>query len=126
MQISSAFSPEYNRLHRIPQIYIGLHSSFKWLKATKLRLIILVNQENSKTVNFDRRLHLPLSFVCKILSVSREDFATLSIANLLEEELDWIEHNNHNGELQIDGEKLGTHREIVKKVKYEADSWILK
>jgi hypothetical protein len=89
-------------------------------------LIILVNQEDSKTVKFDSRLYLPLGFVCKILRVTREDFATLSIANLLDEELDWIEHNNHNGELRVDGEDLKSHRETVRKVKYEANGWVVK
>jgi hypothetical protein len=88
--------------------------------------LYLVNEENSKNVNYDGRLTLPLDFVCKLLNVTREDFATLSIANLLDEELDWIKHNNYNGELPVDGEALGSHRETVRKVKYEADSWVLK
>jgi hypothetical protein len=85
-----------------------------------------VNEENKKIVKCDGRLTLPLDFICKLLGVTEGDFATLSIANLLDEELDWIEHNNHNGELQVDGEELVNHQEAVRKVKYEADSWVLK
>jgi hypothetical protein len=86
----------------------------------------LINKENSKNVKYDGRLTLPLNFICKFLRVKRDDFATLSIANLLDEELDWIEHNNHDGKLPVDWENLESHRETVRKVKYEADSWVLK
>jgi hypothetical protein len=85
-----------------------------------------LTNEEGKIVKYDGRLTLPLDFVCEILGVTRADFATLSIANLLDEELDWIRHNNHNGELRVDGEKLGSHQETVRKVKYEANSWVLK
>jgi ethanolamine utilization protein EutA (predicted chaperonin) len=79
-----------------------------------------------RTITYDSRLSLPLDFICKILGVTREDFATLSLANLLEEELDWIRHNNHNNNLQIDTKEVENHSMTVKTVKFEADSWVLK
>jgi hypothetical protein len=86
----------------------------------------LANEEISKIVKYDGRLTSPLDFVCKILGITKEDFVTLSIANLLDEALDWIKHNNHNKELQLNEEKLESHHERVKTVKYEADSLVLK
>ncbi len=41
---------------------------------------------------------MPLVFVCKILDVTREDFASLTISNRIDEELDWIEHNGFNAD----------------------------
>jgi hypothetical protein len=63
---------------------------------------------------------LPLDFVCKILDVKKEDFATLALANLLEEELDWVQHNNH----EVATEEIKRYRETVKAAKVEADSWV--
>jgi ethanolamine utilization protein EutA (predicted chaperonin) len=79
-----------------------------------------------RAITYDSRLSLPLDFICKILGVTREDFATLSIANLLEEELDWIRHNNHNNNLQVDIEEAENHSMTVKTVKFEANLWVLK
>jgi hypothetical protein len=78
-----------------------------------------------RTVKYDIRLSLPLDFICKILGVTREDFVTLSLANLLEEELDWIRHNNHNNNLQVEKEEIENHSKTVKTVKLEANSWII-
>jgi hypothetical protein len=78
-----------------------------------------------RTVKYDSRLSLPLDFICKILRITREDFATLSLANLLEEELDWIRHNNHNSNLQVEKEEIENHSKTVKTVKFEANSWII-
>jgi hypothetical protein len=89
-------------------------------------LIILANEEINKTVKYDGRLTLPLDFVCKILGVTIEDFATLSLANLLEEELDWIRHNNHNNNLQVDTEEAENHSKTVRNVKFEANSWVIR
>jgi ethanolamine utilization protein EutA (predicted chaperonin) len=79
-----------------------------------------------RTITYDSRLSLPLDFICKILGVTIEDFATLSLANLLEEELDWIRHNNHDNNLPVDVEEIENHSETVKTVKFEANSWVLK
>jgi len=45
----------------------------------------------------------------------------LALTNLIIEELDWIEHNNH---VQVNFEQIKKHRETVRAVKINADSWI--
>ena len=55
----------------------------------------MVTEENNN-VKFDDRLVMPLFFVCKILDLTKEDFAALAIPNRIDEELDWIEHNDFN------------------------------
>jgi len=80
----------------------------------------LVNKENIN-VKFDDRIALPLDFVCKFLDVTRKDFASLAISNLLDEELDWIEHNGFNA----DSEEIKSHKKTVKLVKFEANGWVI-
>ena len=72
-------------------------------------------------VKFDGRLSLPLDFVCKILEVNKDDFASLAISNLLHEELDWIEHNGFHA----DSREINKHRETVDAVKFEANGWVI-
>lgn len=74
------------------------------------------------TIKFDGRLKIPFDFVCKFLNVSKDDFASLAISNLLEEELDWI-HTNH---YDVDSEEIKKYIKIVKIVKFEADGWVLR
>jgi len=81
----------------------------------------LVNEENYKQVKYDSRLTLSLDFVCKILDVTNEDFASLAISNLLVEELDWIKHNY----VHDDFAEIEKHKVKVKVVKFEADGWVL-
>ena len=70
---------------------------------------------------YDARLTSSFGFVCKILDVSRKDFASLAISNLLDEELDFIKNKG----LHTDLEKLNAHKKTVKKVKFEADGWVI-
>jgi hypothetical protein len=79
----------------------------------------LIDDKNQ--VKYDARLSLPLHFVCKILDVTREDFASLSISNLLEEELNWIEHNGFHA----NSKEIKSHKETVNAVKFEADGWVI-
>ena len=72
-------------------------------------------------IKYDARLALPLDFVCKILDVNREDFVSLAISNLLDEELDWIENNGFHA----DSEEIKSHKETVNAVKFEADGWVI-
>ena len=79
----------------------------------------MVNEGNS--IEFDSRLSLPLDFVCKILDVSRKDFVSLAISNLINEELDWI----HNNGFDADSEQIKVNKKIVDSVKFEADGWVI-
>jgi len=79
----------------------------------------MVNEGNN--VEFDSRLSLPLDFVCKILDVSRKDFVSLALSNLINEELDWI---RNNGFIADSAEIMG-HKKIVDSVKFEADGWVI-
>jgi hypothetical protein len=83
--------------------------------------VILVNTEKYQTVKYDGRLALSLDFVCKNLDVTSEDFVSLALANLLDEELDWMEHNS----IHADSEELNGHKETVKIVKFEANGWVI-
>jgi len=79
----------------------------------------MINEGNS--IKFDSRLSLPLDFVCKILDVSRKDFVSLALSNLINEELEWI----HNNGLDADSEEIKVHKKIVDSVKFEADDWVI-
>ena len=81
----------------------------------------MLNEENYKNVKYDSRLTLSLDFVCKIIAVTNEDFASLAISNLLDEELDWIKHNK----LNEDSAEIDNHKVKVKAVKFEADGWVI-
>ncbi len=80
----------------------------------------MVIKENNN-VKFDNRIALPLDFVCKILDVTREDFASLAISNLIDEEIDWIEHNSFN----VNSEEIKSLKKTVKVVKFEANGWVI-
>jgi hypothetical protein len=79
----------------------------------------LINEKSN--VKFDARLGLPLVFVCEILGVSREDFASLALSNLLDEELDWIANNDFDA----DNKELKGYKITVNDVKFEANSWVI-
>ena len=81
--------------------------------------VLLINKKNN--VEFDERLDMPLSFVCNLLKVAKKDFASLAISNLLDEELDWISNNGH----KIKINKIQDFKRTVKKVKTEANGWII-
>jgi len=80
---------------------------------------LLVDEKSN--VKFDGRLGLPLDFVCKILDVTREDFASLAISNLLDEELDWIDNNGFDA----DNKEVKKHKTTVNDVRFEANSWVI-
>ena len=80
---------------------------------------MLVDEKSN--VKFDGRLGLPLDFVCKILDVTREDFASLAISNLLDEELDWIDNNGFDA----DNKEVKSHKITVNDVRFEANSWVI-
>ena len=75
----------------------------------------------AKKVEFDNRLALPLDFICKILDVTREDFASLAISNLIDEELDWIKHND----FKSNSKEIKSHKKTVNIVKFEANEWVI-
>ncbi len=79
----------------------------------------MLNEENYKTVKYDSRPTLSLDFVCKIIDVTNQDFASLAISNLLDEELDWIKHN------KLNDSQINNHKVKVKAVKFEADGWVI-
>ena len=74
-----------------------------------------------RNIKFDGRLRLPIDFICKSLDVTREDFASLALSNLLHEELDWINHND----FEVDIKEIQDHQNAVDLVKYEADGWVI-
>ena len=77
---------------------------------------------NEKSIaKFDGRLGLPLDFVCKILDVTRDDFASRAISDLIAEELDWIEHNDFDA----DSKEIINHKKTVDVVKFEANGWVI-
>ena len=79
----------------------------------------MINEKSN--VKFDDRLGVPLDFVCKILGASREDFASLALSNLLDEELDWIANNDFDA----DNKELKCHKITVNDVKFEANGWVI-
>jgi hypothetical protein len=81
----------------------------------------MVKKESHQTINYDERLSLPLDFVCKCIDVSKEDFVTLALSNLLIEEFDHLK--NCRGPSDIgDVEELVN---IIKAVKFEANGWVI-
>ena len=48
----------------------------------------------NSNVDFDIRLNLALDFVCELIKVTKKDFASLAISNLLAEELNFIQNTN--------------------------------
>ena len=81
----------------------------------------MTHEESYKLTKYDARLTLSFDFVCKILDVSREDFASLAISNLLDEELDFIKNNG----FRVDLQDIKKHKKIVKIVKFEANGWVI-
>jgi hypothetical protein len=81
----------------------------------------MTEKQRYEVIKYDGRLFLPLDFVCEILDVAQEDFATLAISNLLDEELDHIK----NGLKHHDLKHIDDHRETVKAVKFEANGWVI-
>ena len=74
------------------------------------------------STQFDNRLDIPFTFLCKIIGVQKEKFLTLALANLLDEEFDEIENTNH---FEVNFEKLIKYKNIVKVVKIDANSWVV-
>jgi len=55
------------------------------------------------------------------LNVTREDFASLAISNLIDEELDWIKHND----FKSNSKEIKSHKKTVNIVKFEANEWVI-
>ncbi len=72
-------------------------------------------------VGFDDRLSVPLKVVCKNLGVNKDDFVSLAISSLLEEELDRIDNKGFDE----DPETIRNHKKIVNEVKFEANEWVI-
>jgi hypothetical protein len=81
----------------------------------------MTRKEGYDGINYDGRLSLHLVFVCEILDVTPEDFATLAISNLLEEELDYIKNSLKHPEVEHIEESI----RIVKAVKCEANGCVI-
>ena len=76
----------------------------------------------NSNVDFDIRLNLALAFVCELIKVTKKDFASLAISNLLAEELNFIQNNNFE---KFDSNQLNIHKKAVNIVKYESDGWVI-
>ena len=74
-----------------------------------------------ESINYDSRLSLPLNLVYGILNVTPEDFATLALSNLLEEEFDHIKNSLKHPDLA----QIEESQKIVKDVKFEANGWVI-
>jgi hypothetical protein len=82
--------------------------------------------EKNGVVKYDGRLSSSLNFVCNILDVPTEDFASLALANLLDEELSWIRYNRQKDVFhRVDADEIGAHRSIVDAVRAEANNRVL-
>jgi hypothetical protein len=81
--------------------------------------------DSNRIIKCDERLVPIIDFVCKTLDVTRDDFSSLAMANLLEEELDWIQENSqkYSG---VAFEKIERFRKIIEDVKLEASFIITK
>jgi len=44
---------------------------------------------------------LSLDFVCKILDVKKEGFASFALSNIINEEFDWICHNGFEADPEV-------------------------
>jgi hypothetical protein len=85
-------------------------------------LIILRNHKVHQSANIDARLMSALDFVCKHIEVSKQDFVTLSVSNLLTEELDYLRHIPNQPQMA----EISKHQEKVKKVKLKAEQSVIK
>jgi hypothetical protein len=86
----------------------------------------LKTEKNSSVIKYDSRLSSSLDFVCNILDVIKEDFASLAIANLLDEELSWIRYNRQKDVFhRVDANEIGAHKNIVDAVRAEANNRVL-
>jgi hypothetical protein len=74
-------------------------------------------------IKSNERLANILGFVCKILNVKKDDFISLALINLLDEELDWIKFND---EIQVNIEELEDHQNSLNTLKAEANNQVIK
>ena len=82
-----------------------------------------MDKEIREIIKCDSRLITIMDFVCKMLDITPKDFTSLALANLLEEELEWIQQNS-NRLNKRSLEKIKHFTTIVKEVKMET-SFIL-
>lgn len=83
----------------------------------------LEKTEKDICVNSNKPLASVLRFVCKILNVKKEDFISLALVNLLEEELDWIKYSD---EIQVNIEELEDHQKSLSMFKAKANLQVLR
>jgi len=89
-------------------------------------LIDLKTEKNSSLIKYDGLLSNSLDFVCNIFDVTKEDFASLALANLLDEELNWIQYNRQKDIFhRVDAKEIGAHKSIVDAVRAEANNRVL-
>ena len=79
--------------------------------------------EKDICINCNESLFRILRFVCKILNVKKEDFISLALVNLLEEELDWIKYND---EIQVNIEELEDYQNSLSTLKAKANLQVLR
>jgi hypothetical protein len=86
----------------------------------------LKTEKNSSLIKYDGLLSNSLDFVCNIFDVTKEDFASLALANLLDEELNWIQYNRQKDIFhRVDAKEIGAHKSIVDAVRAEANNRVL-
>ena len=80
-----------------------------------------MNNEKNK-ISYDKRLKSLIELVCDLLEIDEKNFASLALANLLEEEIEEIKDNK---ELQkrFDSKKIRNYGEIIEDVKLDSDFW---
>ena len=80
-----------------------------------------MNNEKNK-ISYDKRLKSLIELVCDLLEIDEKNFASLALANLLEEEIEEIKDNK---ELQkrFDSKKIRNYGEIIEGVKLDSDFW---
>lgn len=76
---------------------------------------------NQNKIEYDDGLLLSLDFLCGKLKVSKKDFATLALANLLIEELDHLKDRSSKEDIEL----INEYQNDVKKVKVAIEGWVI-
>ena len=101
-----------------------LSLSKKELKILKMKVYLFLEKaEKDISIKSNERLANILGFVCTILNVKKEDFISLALVNLLEEELDWIKYND---EIQVNIEEVEKYQSSLSLIKSKANLQVLK
>jgi hypothetical protein len=84
-------------------------------------------EQRKANIEYDKRLEDSLNYVCSVLFVKKEDFASLALANLLSVELEYLERKE---EISLSEKntvlKIKNHKKKVDATKTEVESMVIK